>query len=180
MACSLLPLCVLAGCTATPVKEEFVRAPAAPEGRALVYFVRVPNFELQSSLTPSLTLNDLPLVNITNEGYTWLNLKSGRYTLKTIGTGLMRKDVAFDLDFDVTAGKTYIVQLELPAISHGPWRNKLMIFPVGAAVIPERDVEYARGWRVFTDDDVEWRLENMRTREYLRPSSMDFPPKAPN
>jgi len=106
---SLTIFITLTGCAATLHKgPKFTVAPPPANGLALVYLYRPHSPPLWRS--PTIYINNLEIMDLYNQGYTYLYVKPGKYHIKT--------DWSFDagapdLEGDATfkSGKTYYIKL---------------------------------------------------------------------
>jgi len=107
----ILSMSVLSSCATTLLEgPKFTKANPPPAGKSLVYFYR-PN-STPFWLSPDLLLNDKKILDLGNQGYSYLYLKPGEYEIK-VAWSLMSGRPDMYGKIKAEAGKTYFIR------SHG-------------------------------------------------------------
>lgn len=118
---ALLAIAGLTGCTT--IGAPYTPAPAAPEGKALVYFMRS-SVGFGNFWSTVFSVNDTQVVSLYDKGYSWIHLDAGYYKISG-GTHLRNDYLKFFLPIRA-GGEIYIEYNQTPA-GHNTFRNQIRV-----------------------------------------------------
>ena len=124
---ALLVIAGLAGCTT--VGTPFTPAPVAPEGKALVYFMRS-SVGIGNFWPTVFSVNDTAVVSLYDKGYSWIHLDAGLYKISG-GTHLNNDYLKFILP--VRAGSEIYVEYDQTPTGYNTYRNQIRAVPPNEA-----------------------------------------------
>lgn len=107
----------LAGCAT--LGPPFQAAPAAPAGKALVYFMRT-SVQQGGAWTTVFSLNDVRVVSLYNRGYSWAHIDGGIYTV-AVGDVIAKNYLSFQMP--VREGGEYFIEYTQEPAGPGRLRN---------------------------------------------------------
>ncbi len=123
----VLTACFFSGCTIGPA---FTPAPNADENESIVYLMRS-HAKYGGMWWTNFYINDKEVVELYDEGYTWVHLKPGFYRFSAGSKMVSFYDVNFDLE--IKPNETYYIEFVQGTSGNNQISNMLRVLPVSLA-----------------------------------------------
>jgi hypothetical protein len=115
----LVSLLCIVGCTTTG--QSYSPPPPAPQGKALVHFMR--SSVTYGNFYPTIfSVNDVKIVSLYDYGYSWIHLDPGTYTFSA-GTASNTDNV--QLEIPIKSGQEYFIEYDQVRVEHEKYPHRI-------------------------------------------------------